>query len=124
MHQGVLAHLLHPNTTERINDTQLYGNTYSLAAMMGDLTGAIFEADRRGSVNGFRRNLQVAYVTGLARAVDPAENNPYDFQTRAQALAELRSIRGMMAGNRAGDAGTRAHREYLVYLIDEAMDTD
>ena len=50
---GVLAHLLHPRVMTRITDSRLYGNEYPLADMMEDLTGAIFDADRRGDVNTF-----------------------------------------------------------------------
>src|SRR5690606_5932446 len=123
MQNGVLAHLTHQNTLARISNTALYGNAYPLAEMMGDLTSAVFDADARGTVNGFRRNLQVAYVNRLTAIVSPLPTNPYDFQARAQAHAELRKIRRLEDGNASGDAGTRAHREYVVYLIDKALET-
>ena len=123
LQQGALMHLTHASTLSRIGNTTLYGNTYPLAEMMSDLTAAIFDADRRGSVNGFRRNLQVAYVGRLAAMLNPAANNPYDFASRAQAYAELRKIRRLESGNSAGDGGTIAHREYVVFLIDKALDT-
>ena len=68
--------------------------------------------------------LQVMYVTRLAGIVAPAATNPYDLQSRAQAFSELRKVRRLAAGNSGGDAGTRAHREYLVYLIDKALETN
>ena len=123
LQQGALVHLTHANTLGRISNSALYGNEYPLAEMMGDLTSAIFDADARGPVNGFRRNLQVAYVNRLAAMLSPAPTNTYDFQARGQGHAELRKIRRLEAGNTSGDAGTRAHREYVVYLIDKALET-
>ena len=52
--KGVLDHLLNPVVLKRITDTELYGNEYVLSEMMGDLTDAIFAADARDDVNGFR----------------------------------------------------------------------
>ncbi len=123
LQQATLVHLTHPNTLGRISNTALYGNEYPLAEVMGDLTSAVFDADRRGNVNGFRRNLQVAYVNRLTAMLSPLPANPYDFQSRGQAYAELRRIRRLEAGNTSGDAGTRAHREYVTYLIDKALET-
>ena len=123
LQQGTLVHLTHANTLARISNSALYGNAYPLSEMMGDLTAAIFDADARGPVNGFRRNLQVAYVNRLTAMLSPAPTNPYDFQARGQGHAELRKIRRLEAGNTSGDPGTRAHREYLVYLIDKALET-
>jgi hypothetical protein len=123
LQQGALVHLTHANTLGRISNTALYGNEYPLAEMLGDLTTAVFEADRRGTVNGFRRNLQVAYVDRLTAMLSPLPVNPYDYTARGQAHAELRKIRRLEAGNTSGDAGTRAHREYVVYLIDKALET-
>lgn len=123
LQQATLVHLTHPNTLGRISNTALYGNEYPLAEVMGDLTSAVFDADRRGNVNGFRRNLQVAYVNRLTAMLSPLPANPYDFQSRGQAYAELRKIRRLEAGNTSGDPGTRAHREYVTYLIDKALET-
>src|SRR5690625_5499420 len=43
--RNVLNHLLHPNTLQRITNSRLYGNTYSVSEMMQDLTSGIFNAD-------------------------------------------------------------------------------
>ncbi|HSE28453.1 MAG TPA: zinc-dependent metalloprotease [Gemmatimonadales bacterium] len=123
MQNGVLVHLTHPATLGRISNSALYGNAYPLAEVMADLTSAIFDADARGTVNGFRRNLQVAYVNRLTGMLSPLPANPYDFQARGQAHAELRKIRRLEAGHTSGDAGTRAHREYVTFLIDKALET-
>jgi len=123
MQNGVLMHLTHPATLSRISNSGLYGNAYPLAEVMGDLTSAVFDADARGTVNGFRRNLQVAYVNRLTAMLSPLPANPYDFQARGQGYAELRKIRRLESRNTTGDAGTRAHREYVTFLIDKALET-
>ena len=44
----VLAHLLHPNTLQRIVDSELYGNQYTLDQFMTDLNSALFAKDIKG----------------------------------------------------------------------------
>jgi hypothetical protein len=119
--RGVLAHLLHPVTLQRITDSRLYGNGYPLAEMMSDLTDAVFEADRRTNVNTFRQNLQIEYVNRLATVIRDAPTNPYDFVARSAALANLRRIDSMIAG-KGGNAETRAHTEHVRHLIRVALE--
>ncbi|MEM0961041.1 MAG: zinc-dependent metalloprotease [Bacteroidota bacterium] len=120
--RGVLAHLIHPSTVQRITDTRLYGNEYPLTDMMNDLTTAIFEADLRGDVNTFRQNLQVEYVNGLV-SVFQDENNRYDSITQSTALAQLQRLETLM-DRRSGNAETRAHRQHLRFVIEQALDAD
>lgn len=120
----VLAHLLHPNTVERISDTRLYGNEYPLAAYMEDLTNAIFEADARTNVNTFRQNLQLAYVTGLTGVLSEEGREQYDYLTQSAALQSLRQIEDLIDGKRGVNAETRAHTEHVLLLIDKATSVD
>jgi hypothetical protein len=119
--RGVLAHLLHPVTLQRITDSRLYGNEYPLAEMMTDLTDAVFEADRRTNVNTLRQNLQIDYVNRLTAIIRDGSPNPYDFVARSAAMASLRRIEGMLA-NKGGNAETRAHTEHVRHLIRAALD--
>ena len=121
--QGVLAHLLHPNTVQRITDSRLYGNAYSLADMMTDLTDAVFEADLEGDVNTFRQNLQVAFVAGLAGVMEN-EGDAYDSVAQSQALAQLRRVEARLERKRGGNAETQAHTGHLLFLIEKALSTD
>jgi len=120
--QVTLAHLLHPTVLARISDTELYGNGYPLADYMVDLNRAIFSADAGGTVNTFRQNLQLAYTTQLIAILD--ENGGYSYPARSMAFRNLMAIKQLAEGNDAGDALTRAHRAYLVHLIDEGTDQD
>ncbi|HSF71110.1 MAG TPA: zinc-dependent metalloprotease, partial [Methylotenera sp.] len=45
LHMTALSHLLHPNTLTRINNSSLYGNSYSCADVMNDLVKNIMSAD-------------------------------------------------------------------------------
>lgn len=114
----VMSHLLHPVTLMRMTDTGLYGNNYSVNEMMSDLTDAIFEADSRGAVNSFRQELQVHYVK---RLIGILSGDEYDYIARSNAFSTLRGLGRDMARWR-GDAGTRAHREHLVFLIEKALE--
>lgn len=119
--KNVLAHLLHPNVQQRITDIGLYGNRYDLAAMMADLTDAVFKADEAGDVNSRRRNLQVEYVARLADMVGGKGAGKYDHNARSIAHATLVDIDGRAKKARRGDAATRAHRLHLRHLIEQAL---
>jgi hypothetical protein len=116
----LLAHLLHPAVTKRMSDTALYGNTYSLAEMMNDLTKAVFEADRKGNVNTIRQNLQVSYVNSLIGASGLKGNSRHDNLTSAAAIYQLQQIEKNYTASR-GDLSTKAHRNYISWLINDAF---
>jgi len=115
--RAMLSHLLHANTLRRLVDSELYGNTYKLADMMTDLTNACFEADRAGSVNTFRQNLQHAYVDKLTEVKN---GGSYREHARSMALYELDRVRKGLSAT-AGDKATQAHRAALRHKIDKAL---
>ncbi|MDZ4823371.1 MAG: zinc-dependent metalloprotease [Flavobacteriales bacterium] len=106
-----LNHLLHRNVLQRIIDSKLYGNDYSLDEVMMDLTNSIFSSDAKTSVNTFRQNLQVEYTARLGRILDPKNN--YDHVSIGMAMSELKRIDQMMAGGTSPDALTKAHRDHV-----------
>lgn len=117
--RNVLSHLLHPNTLQRITDSELYGNAYKLSTFMTDLNDAIFKADIYGSVNSFRQNLQVEYTNALIAMLIGNQENRYDNNSKAMALYNLNKIKAMTAP--AGDVSTRAHKQLLKTLVENAM---
>lgn len=119
--RGVLQFLLAPPTMERITDSRLYGNQYSAARMMSDLTDAVFAADAGGNVNTFRQNLQVEYVTQVAAMVKGPMSRNYDYVARSAAVASLKRVQAQVQVP-TGDAETRAHRQHLALLVSAALD--
>lgn len=117
---NVLNQLLHPRVLERITDSEVYGNTYSVDEMVGDLTDAIFAGDTLRTDSSIQQNLQVAYVSRLAAVA----NLPFfDFQARTAALASLKDIQrklGMPLLDFSKDASVRAHHDYLRRIIRRA----
>jgi hypothetical protein len=120
MQVGLFAHLMSPNTLTRINNSTLYGNTYTSAEMINDLTNAVFAADLKTNVNLYRLNLQTEYVKGLA-AITSAPVSPYDNASKAAIYNALKKIKGMLATAVSTDEQTKAHRANLVFLIDKAL---
>ena len=120
MQVGLFAHLMSPNTLTRINNSTLYGNTYTSADMMNDLTNAVFAADLKTNVNLYRLNLQTEYVKGLA-AITSAPVSPYDNASKAAMYNTLKKIKGMLATAVSTDEQTKAHRANLVFIIDKAL---
>ena len=119
MGAAALAHILHPTTTLRITNSRLYGNTYSLADVMNDLSTAIFESDMKVNVNSYRQYLQTTYVKQLAQLSD--DKSPADDVTKAAARYALKKIKGRMATAISTNEETKAHRSNIVYLVDDAI---
>lgn len=115
---NILAHIMHPATLMRITDSTLYGNTYTVTEVLGDLTKAIFEDDSRGAVNTYRQELQIHYVRQLIAML---KKDSYDYVARSNAHGNLTQISKDMARWR-GDASTRAHRNHVKFLIDKALE--
>lgn len=120
---STLSHILHPTTLARISNSSLYGNTYSVAEVMADLTANIFDADLGGSVNLIRQNLQTDYVGALSGILEAKTG--YDHASKAAALATLTDIKAKLGGGNGGtDLQTAAHRKSLLFLIDRALSVD
>ena len=116
---NVLGQLLHPVTTARINNTALYGNTYSVADVMSDLVKAIFDADKGGAVNLYRQNLQTEFIKGAANIMNAPAG--YDNATKAAALNTLKKVKTLLATAVSPNEQTRAHRLQLNFIIDKAL---
>jgi len=118
--KNVLAHILHYNTTQRLIDSELYGNEYSLSDMMVDLNNAIFKADITSNVNSFRQNLQVAYTKKLIAMVIGSSSKKYISSAQSMAVYNLKQIQ-KMSGNTTGNISTKAHKVHLKTLIVNAL---
>jgi hypothetical protein len=122
LQMSTLAQLLHPGTLSRINNSGLYGNTYSVASVMNDLSDDIFAADLKSNVNLFRQNLQTEYIKATAAIV--AAPGGYDNASKAAALSTLTKVKGQLATAVSTDDQTKAHRTALNFLIDKALSTN
>ncbi|HBK11987.1 MAG TPA: hypothetical protein DDZ32_04025, partial [Gammaproteobacteria bacterium] len=111
----------HPRTLQRISDSRLYGNDYELTQMLDQLTGAIFDADMRGSVNSIRQNLQVEYLQRLVSIWRGKKAQSVSNLARSAVFAELEKLAKELSGKRRGDAATKAHRRHLLFLVDRAL---
>lgn len=118
LQEECLNHLLHQNVLLRVSDSQLYGNAYSLAEYMTDLTDAIFKDDLYKSVNTQRQNLQINYVERLIRIVEP--KTKYDRLAQSMAWYELNRLEKLLKVNGGKDVMTKAHRQHIILLIQKA----
>lgn len=117
----VLQHLLHFNTLQRVVDSELYGNKYSIGEYMTDLNNGIFKADIYGNVNTFRQNLQVEYVNMLIKILTGGSKGRYGNVSRSMVLYNIKNIK-KMAANGSGNIITRAHKSHLTTLINNALE--
>ncbi|TDQ47111.1 zinc-dependent metalloprotease [Permianibacter aggregans] len=120
MQKAVFDHLLHPVVLKRLQDSRLYGNEYTPAMMLNDLTEAVFAADAKGNVNSYRQNLQREYVNRLSSMLKKTDSSD---QHSAQALARYQlseiSERLRTSGN---NTETKAHKDMLKFLIKQALE--
>ena len=124
MQKSVLIHILHPNTLDRVTNSALYGNTYSAVDIMSDLESAIFAADWNGNVNTFRVNLQRQYVDYLITIAGLNKGSNHNTVSQAAAYSTLLSIqKNLKVYANRGDLATRAHRAYLYYTINNALES-
>jgi len=122
MQLSTLAQILHPNTLNRISNSGLYGNKYSVANVMSDLSDDIFKADLKTDVNAFRQNLQTEFTKATIAIVNAPAG--YDNPSKAAALATLVQVKEQLTNASGGDAQTKAHRASLTFLIDKALSVD
>ena len=121
MQLSLLAQLLHPVTLQRINNSNLYGNTYTTADLMSDMNRYLFAEDLKSNVNLYRLNLQTEYVKALANIATSVIPNAYDNASKSAALAALKKIKNMLAGAVSSNEQTKAHRIHLNFIIDKAL---
>ncbi len=119
LQMNTLAQLLHPSTLSRINNSGLYGNTYSVASVLNDLSDYIFAADLKSNVNLFRQNLQTEYVKALTAIV--ASQGGYDNASKAAALSTLMKVKDQLSAAASTDEQTKAHRTALKFTIEKAL---
>ncbi|MBL7744398.1 MAG: zinc-dependent metalloprotease [Chitinophagaceae bacterium] len=120
---GALAHILSPNTLQRITNSRLYGNQYSVADVMSDLVKGIFDADKATNVNVYRQYLQTAFVKGTAAIVATEGTGAfYDDVSKAAALSTLKKVKALLATAVSTNEETKAHRANLLFLINNALE--
>ncbi len=120
--KSVLDELLNGAVMQRLVDSKMYGNNYSINNMLEDLTNGIFTEDLSSSVNSLRQNLQIEYVNRILAVMD--NKSAYANNIKSAAFGETDKIKTWMKMNPGIDASTKAHRKYISYLIDKALKQD
>jgi hypothetical protein len=118
---GALSHLLHGATLQRLTNSRLYGNQYSVASMMSDLQKGIFNTDIATNVNVYRQYLQTYFVRQLVSMAGP-QNQQFDDISKASALYTLKKIKTQLATAVSTNEETKAHRANLQFIIENALE--
>jgi hypothetical protein len=118
---GALSHLLHPATLQRMTNSRLYGNQYSVADLLSDLNTAIFAADLKTNVNVYRQGLQSEYVKLLLNIVTD-KYSQYDDIAQAASLNAVKKIKAQMGTAVSGNEETKALRANIIYMINDALE--
>jgi hypothetical protein len=117
---SVLSHLMHPNTLQRLSNSELYGNDYKLSTYMTDLNNMMFKPDVYGSINSFRQNLQAIYTTRLISMITGKASSRFSVASKSMAIYNLKNIKTWVS-NGTGDLATKAHKNHIKTLITNAM---
>ena len=115
-----LSHLMHPNTLQRISNSEVYGNQYKLSSFMTDLNNMMFKPDVYGSINSFRQNLQAVYTKRLIEMISGRTSSRFTTAAKSMAIYNLKNIKTWVS-NGTGDLATKAHKNHLKTLITNAM---
>ncbi|GAA4468071.1 zinc-dependent metalloprotease [Nemorincola caseinilytica] len=126
-------------STGRLNrmavTTNRYGakNVYTIDAMMEDVKNGIWsELSTRKPIDGYRRNLQKAYVEALSRIINPGDlspnavimNNTWNTDAVSVARAQLVMLKKQVDGAVAGtsDKMSKYHLQDVSDRIKKALD--
>ena len=115
-------HILHPATLQRITNTRLYGNEYSVSDVMNDLVKNVFDADLNGNVNVYRQYLQTSFVKSSVQLL--ADNSALDQVSRSAVFYTLKKLKSKLASATVGNEETKAHRAAMIFFIEKALKTD
>jgi hypothetical protein len=110
----VADQLLNSSVLNRMVNSSLYGNTYSLSSYFKDLHDAMFKVDKNKPVNSFRQNLQVAFVK---KFIGLAKVNNLHAMIQAQVYSQLNKISREMKNSKSSGISTNRHRDYVAFLI-------
>ena len=117
--QGLLSHLMHANTLQRLVDSSLYGNTYSLMDMMNELTDAIMTGDDPAApIGAMRSNVQTEYVFRLLNMM----NSSILPSIQDVVLYQLQRIKTGTQKTWPAYNQSPAHRDHLLYRIRRGLD--
>jgi hypothetical protein len=113
----ILKQLLHTNTFQKIIDTKLYGNQYDINKMLSDLTDITYKQDIAGNVNSIRQQLQIEYIDMLIKIMS---TSTYSNISKSAVFSEIQKIK-KLASNSGGDESSKAHKLYIVHVIDQYL---
>lgn len=117
---NALDYIVSPTTLNRITNTSLYGNTYTVDKVLADLVAACFEDDWSTEVNIFRQNLQTELVKKLI-VIALNEKGKFDNASQAAAISELDELEDKLEKKRGKKGLTRNHRTMLRFMIEKAL---
>jgi len=120
--KGILNHVFHRAVMKRITDTSLYGNTYSLNEVIGDIIDASFKVDANKNISTSRANLQVNITNRLIVILENKGKIKYDNISVESSHAGLLQIKKYISKKQGTNNITKAHREYLAYKIKKTLD--
>ena len=124
IHQRILTYqnrlldqLLHPNVLQRITNSSLYGNKYTLTTYMIDLRNSLFKDDFNSNISTIRQNIQISYVNRLIGII--GNKSKYDNVSRSAAYYNLNWLKNNI-NTTSANLSSRQHKQYIIYLINKA----
>ena len=110
----LLDHLLHSKVLQRITNSSLYGNNYTLSSYMIDLRNSLFRDDMNSNVTTIRQNIQISYVNRLITIM--GNKSRYDNISKSSVSYNLNWLRKNL-NETTGDITSRQHKQYILHLL-------
>ncbi len=114
----ILDHLVHPNTLNRIVNSEAYGNEYTITEFLDDLTESIYKEDIKSTVTPRRQNLQIEYLDKL---IGLLKNNTLSSVEKSAVFGQLYKI-NKMSKNKKGDDLSKAHKLFIQNKIKKIIE--
>lgn len=123
LQSAALFTILNSSTLRKINNSSMYGNTYTVDELLQDLNTSIFDADLKTNVNMHRKALQGFYTNQLLGIFESKMAN-FGTETKAAVFTALQQIQKKLKSAKSSDEATKNHRNYLLHLITEKLESD
>ncbi len=118
LQSSVLNGMMNSTSLGRCSRTTLYGNNYSPAVVLNEISSMVFDEDLKTDVNLYRQNLQNTYVTMLIAIM---KDTKYDNASVAAAYDNLKQVKSKLDKLKSANSQTEAHRGNLKFMIDKAL---
>jgi len=118
-HKSILKHLLHDSVLLRMVEIEAMGGEYLVDEYFPDLTEMIFSDDLFGTVNTYRKELHMSYLTRLLELINAKNGNAV---IQAEALGQVLDLQSQIKKAADKNDKSKAHKLVMLHYIEKKLD--